>query len=382
MSAGGIAEVLARLTRLVAFDTRNPPRAIAGDSGLFAYLAAELAPGFSISVTDLGEGCVSLLAIRGAPSLLFNVHMDTVPADAGWARDPLRLAIEGDRAVGLGACDTKGAAACLITAALETQGDAALLFTSDEEAGTSRCVRHFLLENHRAFRGAVIAEPTSCRAVLEHRGIVSCSAEFRGTAGHASSPRALSDSALHEAVRWASAALAFAEEREGAGGEGLRGIRFNLGVLAGGTKSNMIASSATLRFGTRPPPSMRPEDLVAALAALAPRPERATFQTTYLGPPLPAPQAHGGPGVAAEALAGSLGLPAGAPVDFWTEAALFSAAGLPALVYGPGSIAQAHTAGEWVPVADLAEATVAYRRMLSDVRRESPFAAPSRRGPE
>ncbi|MCC6553173.1 MAG: acetylornithine deacetylase [Polyangiaceae bacterium] len=357
---------MALLERLVACDTRNPPRAIDA-GGIFEVLAAALGPGFSIAVTDLGEGCVSLLATRGAPSLVFNVHVDTVPADAGWARDPLRLEVDGDRAIGLGACDVKGAAACLVVAAREARGDAALLFTSDEEAGQSRCVRHFL-DARPALRGAVIAEPTSCRAVVEHRGIASCLGEFRGTAGHASAARALEDSALHEAVRWAARALALAGEREARRYKDLAGIRFNLGVLQGGTKANMIASSAALRFGARPLPDQRPEDLIAELTALAPRPDRVAWQTTFLAPPLPAPLPGAAVGARVDealALARELGLPAGAPVDFWTEAALFSAAGIPSIVYGPGSITLAHAPGEWVALSDLAEATSTYQRLLA-----------------
>ena len=57
--------------------------------------------------------------------------------------------------------------------------------------------------------------------------------------------------------------------------------------------------------------------------------------------------------------------PLSEPVDFWTEAALFSEAGVDAVVYGPGDIAQAHTAGEWVRTAELAEAQGAYERILA-----------------
>ena len=101
--------------------------------------------------------------------------------------------------------------------------------------------------------------------------------------------------------------------------------------------------------------------------ALAPDPARVRFTPGFLAPPLPA----GGPGrladarAAATALAARLGLPPGDPVDFWTEAALFSAAGRDVLVYGPGSIDQAHTAGEYVPLADLVEAATRYRAILS-----------------
>jgi acetylornithine deacetylase len=352
------SEALALLERLVAFDTQNPPRAVDG-GGIFAFLKEALGPSFTSTITDLGDGCVSLLATRGAPELLFNVHVDTVPADPGWARDPFALRVDGDRAVGLGACDTKGAAACLIAAARRTPGPLALLFTSDEEAGSSRCVRAFLSSSH-GFSRVVVAEPTRCRAVVEHRGIATCNGAFRGVGGHASSPRALADSAVHEAVRWSARALAFAEEQEGARYKGLAGVRFNLGVIHGGTKANMIASAAELRYGVRPRPDQRPLDLLDAIGALAPHPDRVTWTPGFVAPPLPAPGRIEG----AAALARALDLPLGEPVDFWTEAALFSEAGLDAVVFGPGDIAQAHTAGEWVLLADLAAAEGAYARIL------------------
>lgn len=358
---GGLEGVLERLERLVAFDTRNPPRAM-DQGGIFAYLAAELSPsGFRITVKDLGDGCVSLLAVRGEPRVLFNVHVDTVPADPGWTRDPLRLAVEGDRAIGLGACDIKGAAAGLLAAAAGTRGDAALLFTSDEEAGSSRCIKDFLAE-HRPTARVIVAEPTGCRAVLAHRGIATCTGEFRGIGGHASSPRALVDSAVHEAVRWASRALAHAEASEARRYQDLQGIRFNLGLLQGGIKANMIASTATARFGVRPLPDQRPEDVIAEICALAPDPARVTWTPGFTAPPLPADPAAS----QADPFARAIGLPLGSPVDFWTEAALFSAAGHDAvIVYGPGDIAQAHTAGEHVSLAHLAEATATYRRLLA-----------------
>ena len=365
MSDAVLARTLGHLERLVGFDTRNPPRAI-DDGGIFAYLREQLsAAGLRCELADLGEGCVYLLATRGAPRLVINVHIDTVPADPAWTRDPLRLVVEAERAVGLGACDIKGAAACLLAVIGETRGDAALLFSSDEEAGSSRCVRAFL-ERHR-FAAALVAEPTRCAAVGEHRGIGTATANFSGIGGHASAARALQDSAVHEAVRWASRALDHASANVECGDGELRGLRLNLGAIEGGLKANMIAAAATVRFGVRPPPALPPEAALEQLFALAPDAGRVKFTPGFLAPPLPA----GGPArlaaarAEAVALAGRLGLRAGPAVDFWTEAALFSAAGMTALVYGPGDIAQAHTAGEWVALAELATAAADYRRILS-----------------
>jgi acetylornithine deacetylase len=361
-----LPEILSHLERLVAFDTQNPPRHI-GAGGIFPWIVDVLGPAFTCTVTDLGDGCVSLLAVRGHPRLLFNVHLDTVPVGEGWVTDPFLVTLTGDRAIGRGTADTKGAAACLLSAAAHSGGDTAFLFTSDEEAGSSRCVRDFLAKLPpfgavQRFEGAVVSEPTRCRAVLEHRGIATASGRFEGVAGHGSSESALADSALHEAVRWAARALTFAEAQSTRRYKTLSGIRFNVGVLQGGTKVNMVAASADLRFGVRPLPDQDPDQLLAAVQALAPRPERARWERGFVAPPLPGP---GGIALSTR-LAERLGLSVGPPVDFWTEAALFSAAALPAIVYGPGDISQAHTAGEWVPLSDLLEAYATYARILSE----------------
>ena len=65
-------------------------------------------------------------------------------------------------------------------------------------------------------------------------------------------------------------------------------------------------------------------------------------------------------------LAESLQLPVGNAVDFWTEAALFSQAGLTALVYGPGDIAQAHAADEFVLHDQLVHYTASIVRILGN----------------
>jgi acetylornithine deacetylase len=69
--------------------------------------------------------------------------------------------------------------------------------------------------------------------------------------------------------------------------------------------------------------------------------------------------------LAARDLADALGLPIGNAVDFWTETSLFSAAGLTAIVYGPGDIAQAHTADEWVSLDQLRRYTESVTRILA-----------------
>jgi acetylornithine deacetylase len=366
-----LEETLSHLAALVAFDTQNPPRQIQADTGLLAWYASMLPDDFSTRLDDYGEGCASLLAVRGQPSLVFNVHIDTVPATEHWERDPLRLSREGDRVYGLGTCDIKGAAACLLSVARNCEGDLAILLTSDEEAGDNRCVARFLDSDH-GFSHVVVSEPTRCRAVLAHRGIVSMRAQFSAAAGHASEPRALRENALHQAARWLAAALDWAAGQErSVRFDDLAGVCFNTGTIAGGVKNNVIAPTASVGFGLRPLPGQDVNSLLSDLQALHAGPGDVRWQRSYSGPALPGGESLQAAGsfpkaiARSEALAHALRLPVGKAVNFWTEAALFSAAGLPALVFGPGDIGQAHCADEWVAVADLECALLHYQRIVA-----------------
>jgi acetylornithine deacetylase len=359
-----LADVLRHLETLVSFDTRNPPRMIGG-GGIFDYLRTQL-PDFRVDVMDHGDGAVSLLAVRGRPKRVFNVHLDTVPASPAWTADPLKLRVTDDRAIGLGACDIKGAAAALITAAARTKGDAAFLFSSDEEANDARCIEAFLAAKH-GFTEVIVAEPTQCEAVLAHRGISSVQLRFKGEAGHASAESSLNNSALHQAMRWGTRALDFVESESHRRFGGLTGLRFNIGRVEGGIKANMIAPSADVRFGFRPLPSQDIDELHACFRGFAGLGDIESYSETFRGPPLPAGDVASAEErrLCARDLADELGLPIGNAVDFWTEASLFSRAGMTALVFGPGDIAQAHAADEWVALEQLATATAHYERLLA-----------------
>ncbi|HEY8074231.1 MAG TPA: acetylornithine deacetylase [Labilithrix sp.] len=338
-----------RLRWLVSEDTTNPPRKCAG---LVARLAAELAQnGLGVDIADHGDGCVSVLARRGKSNVLLTAHVDTVPIAPDWTRDPLALAIEGDRAYALGACDVKGGAAAMMTAAFATKAPCALLFTTDEEAGQATCMKRFAAEK-RPFELAVVAEPTRGKAVLAHRGLASGIIVFAGRAGHASV--AASDSAVHAIVRWAGKALDRASELETATSDGLSGVRLNVGRIEGGVKANVVAARAEARFGVRPPPALRPADVLASLAALA---EGGSYELRFEGAPLAAD-------ARAAAIVDKLRLPCGEAVDFWTEASILAASGVPSIVLGPGDIAQAHGPDEWVALAELESAAQAYLAIL------------------
>jgi acetylornithine deacetylase len=285
------------------------------------------------------------------------VHLDTVPAAEAWSDDPFTLRVDAGRAIGLGACDIKGAAAALLAAAATTSGPAAILLTTDEEAGTSRCVRAFCDDPPPFVERVIVAEPTGVRAVTAHRGLVSAEVRFEGRAGHASAAGGDDHSAVHAAMHWGAGALERAAAFEAAGG-----LRFNIGKIGGGTKANVVAADAALIVGFRPPARV---DVDEAIEMLRGPLAAEAWHTRFLAPAL-------APTDASTELAATLDVEAGPPVDFWTEAALFAGAGLPAVVLGPGDIAQAHAADEWIALDQLVRAAETYAGVLGTTSHAPP----------
>ena len=342
-----LGRVLNHLEALVGCDTQNPPRTIDAEHRVFSYCAQVLRGcGCRVEIDDLGDGCVNLLATRGQTETILNCHLDTVPTSEAWTRDPFALEVESGRAYGLGACDIKGAAACMLSAAQESDGAMALLLTSDEEAGQSRCVRSFVERNTR-YSQAIVAEPTHGKAVLAHRGVATFEIEFMGKAGHSSLGNGQTSNALHHASRWCARAIEWAPDD----------LRFNIGVIQGGTKPNVSASSARVVFGMRPQAGQRVDELVDALHGLIEPACSYHWRDRFRAPAL-------APEQASRAMVESYGFDEGEPVDFWTEAALFARAGLATLVLGPGDIKQAHSADEFVELDELEPVCRVYQRVF------------------
>jgi acetylornithine deacetylase len=354
-----IAGVLDRLKALIAFDTQNPPRSLDANAPVFGWISKALGADFVIELTDHGIGRVSMLAVRGKPSLLFNVHLDTVPVIEGSRFPALEMTVEDEKVYGRGSCDIKGAAACLLEIAAHTNEPMAMLFTTDEEGASGCCVSEFIgSEQSKAYEQVVVAEPTGCLAVLGHRGYLSVKGQFSGKPGHSSEPRALQDNALHKLSAWVAAAVDKSSQLDHEG----RRPCFNVGEVHGGVKSNVIAGQANLHWSARLSPGESNEDFLSLMAALDVS-GSAQWQVPFSGPPLPT----AGMDVAhAQAFVDQHGIEAGPSVDFWTEASLFAQAGIPAIVLGPGNIEQAHAVDEWVTIEQLKRVLGLYAKLVKN----------------
>ncbi|WP_417447006.1 acetylornithine deacetylase [Kangiella sp.] len=361
-----LENTIKHLKALVAFDTSNPPRKI-HESGIIDYLTEHLSDA-QVEILDYGNGSINVYAVKGQPKYLFNFHIDTVPVAQGWKSDPFTLVVKDDQACGLGSCDIKGAAACFLACVEQGLNDYAVLFSSDEEYGNSLCVKSFLQQKHN-YQGVIVAEPTQCKAVTAHRGVATAEVSFTAESGHSSEPRALSENAIHQATAWMTQAIEWATQQLGNHYQNLKGTCLNLGKIEGGIKPNIIAPNVTLQMGIRPLPGDDPEQKLQEMVRAIKVNHPVTVTAKFIAPsfPLKLSNKHSNQEPSSNALlANKLGLELSEPVNFWTEAALFSAAGYPAIVYGPGNIDKAHTANEWVALRDLETVVSNYWRILGN----------------
>jgi acetylornithine deacetylase len=157
---------------------------------------------------------------------------------------------------------------------------------------------------------------------------------------------------IAELARVAAALDDLAIARVHDGPSDMRGLCLNLSALRGGVAFNVVPERAELEWSLRPYPGFDRQawsDAVAAIARGLPVTttiDHASFSCAALAP-LVRPHVR------------AIG-----PLDFWTEAALLAAHGIDAIVVGPGDIAHAHAADEYVDLDDLDWAVALYRGVL------------------
>lgn len=299
----------------------------------------------------------------GKPQLLVNAHLDTVPPNADWTADPFQPRIADGRLYALGAADTKGAAAAILTA-LEavTPVDTGILFSGDEEF-SGVVMRAFVTSEHRAgLERAIVCEPTNLAVGTRHRGLLSFEVSASGPGGHSSHADTVA-SPIALLARVGVALADWAGRNAPLGPPGFPGMCVNLAKLEGGVAFNVIPAHATLVVSLRPPPNAETGAIWTELEALtrevAPA---ATFRRVRDNPPFATTDLT--------AFEKTLGSAARAPVDlsFWTEAAVLAASGIDAVVLGPGDITQAHGPDEWVTLDELQRARDLFEKVFAQTR--------------
>jgi acetylornithine deacetylase len=382
--------VVRRLEALVGIESVNPfmDPAGSGEAGVADYLAETFGRlGLEVerrTVYPAANGLptranlIARLAGRArGGAVIFEAHMDTVPAVAGQDAPFTPRVVDG-RLWGRGACDCKGAMSAMVEAIARVaeRGDRPahdiwFVGAVDEEY-THTGVAALVKEGVRA-AGAVVGEPTDLAVVVAHKGAVRFRLHVGGKAAHSSRPTEGVNAILKMAV-----VLRGLEERlpvrfAARSHPRLGAPTWNAGRIAGGVQPNIVPDGCWVEIDRRLVPGETPASALAEFREAIEEIARAEgevsvrFDTPYLATdPLETPEdapvvraaqaavrAHGGEG----RLTG---------VPYATDGSHLSKAGTPAVVLGPGSIDLAHTARESVPLEQVERAADIYERILLD----------------
>ena len=305
-------------------------------------------------------------------TLLIASHLDTVPVD-GMEILPFDPRVADGRVFGRGSCDTKSGMAALV-AALErvlAQGtlrrNVIVVGEADEELGSSG-VKDVIAHLGAHQPDWVIAtEPTELRVVTRHKGIVHARLRASGVACHSSEP-GRGRSAVLALCRTVLALEELAAELARRADSQLGSATLSVGQIAGGTATNIVPDDAWLLLDRR---CLAGEDETTVLAELEGmlakhalgdvRVEWCSLEKAALATPDEDPSVRS---VQAALRVAALD-PTPASVGFGTDAGVFSAHGIPGVVFGPGSIAQAHTANEWVAIDQVEAASAIFEQLLA-----------------
>ena len=375
----GDAVALARA--LIKIDSRNPTLSpdSPGEGECARFLATVLDDwGFSVELLETGvpnrPNVVARIGPKNAPALMLNGHIDVVGVE-GMVHEPFGAELRDGRIYGRGSGDMKAGVAAMCAAAVAGAGTRSarqILVTAvvDEEY-ESLGTRALLSAGVRA-ETAIITEPTRLAICPAHRGFVWLDVAFKGRAAHGSRYDIGVDAITH-----AGLVLAELEKLEQTRELGPRHPLLGRGSLhastiTGGVGLSTYPEECRLAIERRTLPGESTEKAMkeitdACAAARASHPQldaRVTLTTAQL----PSDVAVDSPIV--ERLRGALqrekvplrieGLSA------WTDAALLNEAGVPTICFGPGDIALAHAAEEFVQVEEIEVAT----RVLTRVVRE------------
>ena len=374
------------LRKLIAFPT------VSRDSNLdlIHHVRDLLAPyDAAIRLThDDGRRKANLFATlgpRGDGGVMLSGHTDVVPVEGQpWDTDPFKMAEKDGRLHGRGTADMKGFIACVLAAVPEfmergLKAPLHLAFSYDEEVGCLGVGRLIADLGRAGIRPGtcVVGEPTEMRPIIAHKGKRSYRCTVRGLAGHSAyAPHGVN------AVEYAAEAVAFLKgmaRRHRDQGPFDRSFdvahtTVHTGVLRGGTQLNVIPHEATFDFEFRHLPGDDPERLLREFKdhigkKLEPEMrsihKSAGFTIDQLSE---IPMLDTGPESEvvelAQELAGNRDF---GKVSFATEGSQFQRAGIPTVVCGPGSIAQAHKPNEFVSLDQLARCDEFLRRLADRI---------------
>lgn len=368
----GSSEAIEVLERLVAFDTTSDRSNLELVDWVEAYLADRGVRSWRLP-DDEGRKA-NLLARVGpdAPGgVVLSGHTDCVPVEGQpWSQDPFVLTRRGDRLVGRGTTDMKGFVAVVLAhvermVAADLQRPVWLAWSYDEEVGAlgARELSQAVADRAAEPAVTVVGEATELAIVTMHKGVRAFRTVVHGADGHSSRP--------HEAANAIVAAgriVTFLDDLAADRREHGRDDRFdppfttfNVATIAGGQAINIVPRRCELTWEYRPVPADDDDALAARVEAHVSGEVEPALRSTAPDARVETERTAATPSLGGRVGATTIELVRGwtghdAPtrtVPYATDGGWFERRGIPTVVCGPGTIAEAHRPDESIAVDDL-----------------------------
>lgn len=315
-----------------------------------------------------------LIAVPGRSEglgTLIESHVDTVPAD-DWPDRAFHPHREGAKIFGRGACDDKGSLAAM-AAAVQTILESGerppqtiwFLAAGDEEYGQTG-IRRFIEQHPSKIGRGIFGEPTDCVPVIQHKGTIRWDVTVHGRSAHTSQPD-LGSNAIVGAARLISFLSQYQDElRRRFTSPLMSGPSLTVTMINGGRTRNAVPDECTMAVDFRTLPGMDGrqaiEELIAAIESQAFPATHSDFQC--FAPALNTSPDNSLVRIALDSYRETVGQTTQpAAVPYGSDAG-WVPDGVPAIVLGPGSIAQAHAVDEFVDLHQVAQCAAIYRRLL------------------
>lgn len=356
-----------------AFIPANDPRA--GEHRVADFLTAIAARGgLEVERWKVFPGRDNVIARLSPASkakrrVVLAPHMDTV-GHAAMADSLFQPKKQGDRLFGRGACDTKGSVAAMLTAVLNVAQssklprDTEIVFAAlvDEENNQSGS-RALVTAGFRADL-AIVGEPTRLKVITAHKGDLWLTLRTRGKAAHGARPE-LGRNAVHAMARIVDLLETNYRKRIARRQHRLLGrATVNVGSIRGGTQPNIVPDTCDITVDRRTIPGETDAGVIREIRSLLKQHGLAAevLDDKAMAPCWPMETNPKLPLV--QSLMEVAKQNATAGVHFFSDASIFAHGGTPAVLFGPGDIAQAHTADEWISIQSLERATGILTRFL------------------
>jgi len=308
---------------------------------------------------------------QGGAILLLEAHQDTVPVD-GMTIEPWSPQVRDGRIYGRGACDIKGgltamlgAVARLIESQPKPRPTVLLAATVNEEHGYSGALKLTELWREpndflsRPPDAAIVAEPTLLQVVVAHKGACRWRVRTHGRSVHSSQPQ-LGENAIYKMARVLPAFEAYQREvvptlpAHHLCGRPSLSVR----MIHGGLSVNTVPDLCTIEIDRRLIPGEESMTAYQQVVDFVARYPGVDFTVDHQEPYMQGSTLADGPnlhlGARLAKVVRAMSLPCElVGVPYGTNASKIAASGVPSVVFGPGSIDQAHTADEWLEVKQL-----------------------------